>query len=346
MQADLCVFIGRFQPFHNGHLAVVNQALALGEKVLIVIGSANQPRDPFRNPFFASEREAMIRSCLTDEENSRLICRHIEDSDYNLGSWVTSIRKTVREVTGGQRGAKISLIGHSKDNSSFYINLFRQWGAPIDVENYLGINATDFRDIYFGDLPQDDFDLIMRNAAIPAPVLAFLNTFRETEAYRDLVREYAFVQRYRRAWDAAPYAPTFVTTDACVIHAGHILLVQRKGYPGKGLWALPGGFLEQTETVETGTFRELKEETRIKVPLSVLKGSLVTTRHFDAPFRSARGRTITFASLIVLSDTMEQPKVRAADDAADCKWWALEEVTRDMLMEDHHAIIKNLTALI
>ena len=47
---DLCVFIGRFQPFHAAHLKVVQMALQHGRFVLVLVGSAGAPRS-HRNPF-------------------------------------------------------------------------------------------------------------------------------------------------------------------------------------------------------------------------------------------------------------------------------------------------------
>jgi bifunctional NMN adenylyltransferase/nudix hydrolase len=46
---DALVFIGRFQPFHAGHLAVVQHALSQSDRVLLLCGSARQPRST-RNP--------------------------------------------------------------------------------------------------------------------------------------------------------------------------------------------------------------------------------------------------------------------------------------------------------
>ena len=63
-----------------------------------------------------------------------------------------------------------------------------------------------------------------------------------------LVEEQAYIKRYKDIWADAPYAPTFVTTDAVVIQSGHVLLVKRRTAPGKGLWALPGGFLKEVST--------------------------------------------------------------------------------------------------
>ncbi|MBN6743269.1 NUDIX domain-containing protein, partial [Acidithiobacillus sp. MC6.1] len=93
-----------------------------------------------------------------------------------------------------------------------------------------------------------------------------------------LVDEYAFLKNYHQQFASYPYPPVFVTVDAVVIHSGHILLVERKAEPGKGLLALPGGFLDQRERIEDGMLRELKEETNIKVPVPVLRGSIRASR--------------------------------------------------------------------
>ena len=61
MRFDYLVLIGRFQPFHNGHLAVLQHALRLADKVIVLVGSAGQPRTT-RNPFNAGERAVMIRA--------------------------------------------------------------------------------------------------------------------------------------------------------------------------------------------------------------------------------------------------------------------------------------------
>ena len=58
-QYDLAVYIGRFQPFHNGHLSVINKAEKLADKVLVLVGSANASPS-IRNPFTYDERWEMI----------------------------------------------------------------------------------------------------------------------------------------------------------------------------------------------------------------------------------------------------------------------------------------------
>ena len=53
---DYLVFIGRFQPFHNGHKRVIDHALELSKKVIVLVGSVDQPRCT-RNPFTFQERK-------------------------------------------------------------------------------------------------------------------------------------------------------------------------------------------------------------------------------------------------------------------------------------------------
>lgn len=62
------LFIGRFQPFHKGHLATVKFALGRVDQLIIVVGSAQKSHEP-RNPFTAGERIRMIKESLdTDGE--------------------------------------------------------------------------------------------------------------------------------------------------------------------------------------------------------------------------------------------------------------------------------------
>ena len=61
------LFIGRFQPFHNGHLNLVNHIMEeSSEKLILAIGSA-QESHTLENPFTAGERYSMIASAMEDE---------------------------------------------------------------------------------------------------------------------------------------------------------------------------------------------------------------------------------------------------------------------------------------
>lgn len=128
------------------------------------------------------------------------------------------------------------------------------------------------------------------------------------------------------------YPHPSVTTD-CVIFGFDgiqlkVLLVQRGVEPFKGRWAFPGGFLNIQESAEEGALRELKEETG-------LEGVLVRQFHtFTAPNRDPRERVISIAfyALVRLQE------VRGGDDAADARWFRLDEVPQ--LAFDHDKILR------
>jgi len=155
-----------------------------------------------------------------------------------------------------------------------------------------------------------------------------------------LLEELDCIIEYRKSWLSAPYPPTFVTVDAVVIQDDHILLIRRGRCPGKGLWALPGGFLDQDETIEEGVLRELREETQICVSDQVLRDSIKGSKVFDDPNRSLRGRTISHAFIVAL-EPGEFPKVDGSDDAMDAKWFHIDDVRtmEPVLFDDHYSII-------
>jgi len=154
------------------------------------------------------------------------------------------------------------------------------------------------------------------------------------------------VETYKKQYASLPYPPIFSTADAVVVQSGHILLIKRRAEPGRGLWALPGGYVNANtdKTVLDAAIRELREETMIKVPAPVLRGSIKASRVFDAIDRSPRGRIITHAFYIQLPDG-ELPKVKGSDDAEKAKWIPLSEVTSDIMFEDHYQLIQELVGI-
>lgn len=336
MEHNYCVFIGRFQPFHNSHLQVVREGLTQAKELIMVLGSAHSART-MKNPWTIEDREYMIRLCLTDEENKRVHFVGVRDYFYNDNLWVADIQAKVNSITDGDQ--TVALIGTYKDSSSYYIKLFPQWEFLPSKSNGI-LNATDARNEYFS---QGEVYVSRENSAthmLPMGVRNYLATWMNTEHYENIKAEHKFIQEYKKMWSVAPYPVTFNTVDAVLIQSGHVLVVKRKFNPGKGLIALPGGFLKDNETLETSAIRELKEETGIRVDKIVLRNHVVDNKTFDHPGRSLRGRTITHAFAIRLPDG-ELPEVKGSDDAAKAYWMPLMDVARleHEFYEDHAHII-------
>lgn len=345
---DLLVFIGRFAPFHNEHKRIIDIALEKAKNVLVLVGSSGKART-VRNPFTFEERSEMIWGAYEGTHDmDRIIIHPLYDKTYNDAAWIKQVQDIVKETTldvvngfgfrtNGLADAKIGLIGASKDNTSYYLKMFPQFeSVNVTIRNEL--HATAIREGFLsGSMQKHEVFVNM----LPRNVANFLyDEFKFSDAYAQLKSELEFVRNYKKQWAAAPYPVKHVTVDAVVEQSGHILLVRRRAEPGKGLWALPGGHLEMEETMLDGAIRELKEETGIKVPEPVLRGSIVANCVFDDPYRSTIGRVITQAYHFKLTDGIKLPKVKGSDDADKAKWIPISDIREDMLFDDHYHVIQ------
>lgn len=340
MKKDYIVFVGRFQPFHNGHMEVCKKALSIANHLIIVVGSYKSACT-IRNPWTFEERREMIELALS-EYKDRITILPIRDYLYSDIRWITSLQNIVTNTVPDN--TSIGLIGHRKDESSFYLDFFPQWDL-YEEPNYHGINSTDIRRAYFNPRKsqKENMDLTyIEISRVPKQVIDYLSTWAgNNEKYEYLTNEYKYIDEYKKKWDGAPYQPVFVTTDAVVVMNGHILVVKRKVNPGKGLFALPGGFVNPNEKIEDSMIRELKEETKIVYPIDKVKSFIVGTCVFDHPYRSLRGRTITHAYFIHIKDNRPLPGVTGGDDAAEAMWMPINDVymNEDEFFEDHVHII-------
>lgn len=334
---DALVFIARAQPFHDAHKEIIERALSMSKQVIVLLGSASSART-LRNPWTFEERREMISETFpteSDSLNRRLRIVPLEDYPYNDGKWIAAVRhKVMSSIHFSPDPLRIGLIGHAKDNSSYYLKMFPGWESE-NVENLGEIDATYVRDTYF----KTSGGIIRGMGCLPESTMKFLSEFKKTDDFSVLIHEYEINKAYKKSWEVAPFPPTFVTVDTIVTQSGHVLLVKRKSAPGKGLWALPGGFINQNEKILDAALRELKEETKLKVPVSVLKGSIEGSGVFDNPNRSSRGRTITHAYHINLGFDVKLPKVTGADDAEKAVWVPFDEVQKNKMFEDHYGIL-------
>ena len=350
---DFGVFIGRFQPLHAGHEHVIREALSRVKHLIVLIGSANVARDP-RNPFTYEERVAHFRSCFTYEmAQERIVLAPLDDHLYSDTAWVTEVQRRVNALvldignrhglqTHGIRDFGIALTGYGKDATSFYLKLFPEWES-IQIDSQYGtFSSSDVRQRYFQRIPE------VPASILPAGVAKWLSEFRLSPEFARLLEEREYLEEYPRKWGKGP----FVTADAVVVQSGHILLVERGRLPGKGLLALPGGFVDPAERIRDAAVRELREETGIadgkgQLPPAMLASFIEDsrTRVFDAPGRSLRGRIITHAFLFQLPGRRDLFRVKGGDDAAHARWYRLGDLAPTMFFEDHWSIIEQMADL-
>lgn len=330
------VFIGRFQPFHLGHAFVIQQALAHVDVLIVLIGSANRARSQV-NPFTFEERMDFIRREYRQEiAEGRLIIAPLDDQDNN-DKWRINAANTA-EAVAADAGiavdlAAFNLIGYTKDGSSYYLDLFPQWGS-IAIESQFGtFSATDIRNDFLRRAP------IIPHDNCPASVIEFLKKFRLTEEFKWLLDEREFEIEYKRPYIGLDYQPNFITTDAVIEQAGKVLVVRRKYCPARGMMALPGGHLEPDLTIWENILKEVKEETGLE-PAQIKEYCLGPSVVFDDPTRSTRGRTVTNVYRFRLPDGLKT-KVTAGDDAADAFWIDPKTANPREFMEDHYLILQS-----
>lgn len=141
------------------------------------------------------------------------------------------------------------------------------------------------------------------------------------------------------AYDPRKYPPVAVTVDvvALTIRNGRlsVLLVERAGHPFKGRWALPGGFVDEGEDLDTAARRELAEETG----LDTVPGHLEQLRTYGDPDRDPRMRVVSTAYVGFMPDL---PNPVAGSDAANARWWPVEDLSGEgspLIAFDHRRIL-------
>lgn len=333
---EWAVCIGRFQLFHNAQLALLREALRLAPRCAVLVGSARQARSP-RNPFTFEERVEAIRLSLSEEERGRVDFLAVRDV-YDQKRWVRQVQATMAKLTGSER-TRIVLVGHRKDPTGEYLNEFPGW--PLHDAGRQGeVHGKSLRAALYSADSVDEA-LAALASQVPPAMIGFLRSWAQLPFLARLREEWAELAEEHDKWAMSPYPPVFVTVDAVVRIADHVLLIRRGRAPGKGLLAVPGGFIEQRETAYQSAVRELQEETGFHLLASEMEHACKAMRIFDHPDRSQRGRVITHAFYFDLGDRM-LPEIAGSDDAAEARWVPIAELPslEDQFHDDHFHILE------
>lgn len=354
------VVIGRFQPLHKAHLSeVLLPALKQVDTLIILLGSSRRPRTP-KDPWTDENRADMIYLGLRDsgldfnqaepfylydrDSKKSVYIVPIRDSAYSNTQWQLNVQEKVREVVAKVRGKllvpqeiEISLFGVDRDESTFYLDFFPQWKSKTLVRDGKEdkVNGTMCRDLIF------TFDEDEWSRMVCPSVASYIRNWTKTPAFDAIAEEYKFLSLYRDEMSKFKYPVIFQTADNIILWKGHVLLANRRSFPGKGLWALPGGFVDATKTIQQSSIDIAREKTKIQLKPEWL----VASKTFDYPKRSLRGRTITTTHLWKLPDTFSFD-VEAGKNTNKVQWFQFCDVMQmsDVLYEDHYDIIIDMLA--
>lgn len=342
---DIGVFTMRARPFGPQHLYNIEEGLKQARVLFVIVGSAFEPIN-FRNPFTEFEVCEMVRGSLNDEQNERVFLFGMPDFDSDL-RWVTQVQQLVKSTADsfGWENPSVALVGHVKDESGYYLRMFPQWGR-IGTANWQdGYSSTGIRKALY-ERPESYVEM-----GLPKGTEVFLRQWIHSEAYIRMQAEYFFNKEEASKFPPHPYhgegAAFHLTADMCMFQAGGVILVRRGDMPGEGLWALPGGHINYLERFEDAAVRELIEETDILklnegLEEQDIRQAIRGSKLLDNPWRSTRMRTVGMAYGGILPGSTRL-LVQGADDAKEARFWNIDEITREMMFEDHYLIIEHFT---
>lgn len=313
----------RAQGFHAGHRDLIRKARSQCDQLLILLGSVNLAQT-ILNPFTYFQRREEIYRFIDHEDLSGIEVFPVNTYVYSDPQWISDVSGLVMEYASFHGYDNIVMYGHMKPGND-YLKWFPNFKCVNIDATFTGVSATDLRNYWFKN------DRHMFSDDVLADYDYFL---KEDETFKN----YPY-----------PDSINVMCGDAIVECAGHILLIQRRNAPGRNTWALPGGHKLSNETTFECVIRELMEETNLRVPEKVLRGSVVSSQLFDSPTRGT-GRipksTLAVHFQINLDNDGTLPKFRPADDALHAEWVLINDALNRLAMhDDHSGIIMKMTGV-
>lgn len=315
------VFIGRCQPLHHGHIAVISQMIDDTDTHVVLLGSANQHRT-IKNPYTFEERRDEVLSIFPN-----VLVLPLNDYVYNDKVWRSDVMRILRNFED------VIIYGHSKPGND-YLNWFGDF-KYVEVASGYDINSTSIRleGYQEGSMPanaQADYEFYEREKQLFA-TYPFPETLQFNCADALLIR----------------FPPGSDTHNNILL--SEILLIKRKFAPGAGAWAMPGGFKNNDETFFECARRELKEEAGVDIDASDVEDGqdmsfYTTTKLFDSPKRAVGTiPRVTMCVVFQAADENYNPVIKADDDAAEVKWFTLSEILNEVNMfHDHRDMISTI----
>ncbi|NDY93481.1 NUDIX domain-containing protein [Ideonella livida] len=340
------------QPLLPGHLQQWRQALARARQVVLLLtgqGLARSQRAPFTPQEQRAQLDAALAGAFSPQERARLQVLSLREDGDPL-RWARRLQAAVQALDGPGDGAALPVrrLGGGAHARWRALDALTGWAVEEDPDApALAAQARALRQAWWTGAAGPDARHCGQDPTLLPAVRQLLAQPAVAQAWDDLADEGRVLAGYRQAWACAPYPPVFVTVDAVVQCAGHVLMIRRGQQPGRGLWALPGGFLEQEDTVLDSALRELVEETHLDLSPAQARAALRGQQVFDDPQRSQRGRTVTHGFYFDLG-LRPLPPIEAGDDAAGAHWLPLAALPalEGQCLDDHFLILDHFLGLL
>jgi nicotinamide-nucleotide adenylyltransferase len=225
MTTSMCIL--RANPFHIGHLKILDIMEKETDELVVCIGSADKSYTP-ENPFSAEERERMIRLSKKFSKKSTIV--HVPDiNDY--AKYVNHVEELSPEFEIVYTGNQI--VKQLFENAGYGIRL---------LQSNTYISGTLIRDMMFKGQNWQEL--------VPEGTVQVINECDGINRLKDL---------YRKFRNPIP------VVDIIIKYENGIVLIDRKNYPfGK---SLVGGHQNYAESLEQSAVREAKEETGLDITL-------------------------------------------------------------------------------
>lgn len=312
------LYIWRFQPFHNWHLSIIENILQNTNKKLIIwIWSTNIEYFTEKNPFSFIERKEMIIKSLKDKNIEVEWIPDFEDNE----NW----RKYIEEKIHPDR-----VISWNDLVKSIFSDKILEI-----KKRYQNISATMIRNLI--QQKQDVWKFISNSSlnyiyenGLYDRILDIKNGLKIANPEYELweMKKELFLNQFKQKQLEFYAQNPLLAVDAVIIQNWKVLLIERKNPPYG--WALPGGFVDKWEDLQTAVLRELKEE--LNLDGKIEKQIWI----YDNPTRDPRWHTISVAFKIKAG---WNPK--ADDDAKSYKWANIQDIKdwKVKLAFDHRKII-------